>query len=321
MSTMATTGGVPSGVSRNAMGTASSMAVPAWRHDRRERRGAQVARVVAVHRPPQPREARERAVARHHAHDRREVMVELGEARPEPERELHGHGAGDPVAGEGEADDGDPVVLAARGEEDRLVEHAEHGQEHDERQEVLEARRRGDQSARGAEEEAPRRAARRARRASARRARAGRARAAASSSRGAGSRGSRRRGEVPPGERAAPAAEAEDLEEHAPDDGLLEREGVQPPRRNRGRAPERRAEAAEEHPPADVEPHLEGVGGEDAERRAVPLHRPGLADHAPALGQRLLDPGERVIGRGGRVEEAHLTPPGYRIGRSRHPFG
>ena len=79
------------------MGTPSSSAVPAWAIDGGERRGAQVARVVAVHAAPQPGEARERAVAGHHADDGREVVVELGEAGPEPERELHRLGAGDPV--------------------------------------------------------------------------------------------------------------------------------------------------------------------------------------------------------------------------------
>jgi hypothetical protein len=56
---------------------------------------------------------------------------------PEPEGQLYRHGAGDPVAGEGEADDGDPVVLAAGGEEEGLVEDAEEGDEDGGREEVL----------------------------------------------------------------------------------------------------------------------------------------------------------------------------------------
>jgi hypothetical protein len=129
MSTMATTGGVPSGVARNAMGTPSSMAVPACPARTASMRRAEIARVVAVHAPPQPREAREGAVRGHHADDGREVVVQLGEPGPEPEGQLYRHGAGDPVAGEGEADDGDPVVLAAGGEEEGLVEDAEEGDE------------------------------------------------------------------------------------------------------------------------------------------------------------------------------------------------
>src|ERR1019366_3916733 len=114
--------------------------------------------------------------------------------------------------------------------------------------------------------------------------------------------------EVAAGEWSTAAAEAEDLEEHAPDDGLLERHRVKPPRRDGGRPPQRWAVAAEEHPAADVEGDLERIRDEDRVRRAVSVHRPRLAHHPPALEEGLLHPLERIVGGRCRREEPHLAP-------------
>src|SRR5262249_19047486 len=132
------------------------------------------------------------------------------------------------------------------------------------------------------------------------------------------------RREIAPGERPAAAAEPEDLEEHAPDDRLLERDRVQPPGRDRAEAAE--AEAREEGPAEDVEAHLHGVQEENAERRAVALHRPGGAHHPPPLVERLLHPFERRVRRRRRIEQTHgasitdtgrVWAPRTRIERSR----
>ena len=274
-------------------------------HPRGERRGAQVVRVGAVQTAAQPGEARERPVARHHADHRGKVVVELRDPGPEPEGELHRLGSRDPVAGEGEADDGDPVVLGARSQEDRLVGHAQQRHEHRDGQEVLERRHgreqhphRGDEQRRVQGDVQPR--------------------ARAPSQHGQARRERQLRGaraqeveeapdrrEVAPGERSAAAAEAQHLEEQAPHDGLLERDGVQPPRADRAPAAQARAAPAERHPRRDVEPDLERVDGEHPRRRAVALHRPGLADHPTALGEGPLHPRERVVRRRRRIEQAH----------------
>src|SRR6185436_18563262 len=68
------------------------------------------------------------------------------------------------------------------------------------------------------------------------------------------------RREVPPRERAAAAAEPEDLEEHAPEDGLLERRGLEPPRTHVGDPAHPGREATEEEPPVDVKSDLDEVG-------------------------------------------------------------
>src|SRR5438132_401230 len=120
-----------------------------------------------------------------------------------------------------------------------------------------------------------------------------------------GEAGERRK--ISPRERTAPASEAEHLEEHAPHDRLLERDGVQPPLRDRRRATEHRARATEREPCGDVERDLDGVDDVDRERRAVALHRPRGADHATALVERLLHPLERRIRRRRRIEEAHRS--------------
>ena len=171
---------------------------------------------------------------------RREVVVELREAGPEPERELHGLGAGDPVRREGEADDRDPVVLGARGEEEGLVGDAERAAPAG--RAAGSARARGRRDERAQRHDAGRRSVERdvERAARACRRRAGAAeRAAAWSCPGAGSREAADGGEVAPRERAAAAAEAEDLEEQAPDDRLLERQRPEPPGGEGRRAAER----------------------------------------------------------------------------------
>ena len=208
-------------------------------HGRREPRGAQVGRVGAVHAAPQPREAGEGAVAGHHADDGREVVVQLGDAGPEPEGERDGLGAGDPIGGEREADQDHPVVLAARRQKDRLVRTTSRG--------------RTTIAGRGAG-----RARSRARHAISTRTAAARsagvedhvegAAGVAPEEREAGEDGQLRRPgaqeveeaaerrEVAARERSASAAEAEDLEEQAPHDGLLEGEGMEPPGGDRGDA-------------------------------------------------------------------------------------
>ena len=52
---------------------------------RGEARRRQIVRIIAIHQATYPREARERAVARHHSDDRREVVIELRDPRPKPE--------------------------------------------------------------------------------------------------------------------------------------------------------------------------------------------------------------------------------------------
>src|SRR5204863_1723683 len=111
--------------------------------------------------------------------------------------------------------------------------------------------------------------------------------------------------EVTPRQRPAPASEAQALEEHAPENRLLECHGLEPPRRDGSKTAHAGREAAEERPPNHVEEDLDQVERVDAERRAVALQRPGPADHAALLGERLLRPLERIVGRRKRIEEAH----------------
>src|SRR4051794_17309290 len=56
------------------------------------------------------------------------------------------------------------------------------------------------------------------------------------------------RREIPPGERTTAAAKADDFEEHAPHDRLLERDGLEPPIADCGEAAHTGREAAEEDP-------------------------------------------------------------------------
>ena len=60
-------------------------------------------------------------------------VIELRDTRPKPERELDRLGPRDPVRAERKADQDDPEVLGAGGEEDRLVEDAEKRNQSDER--------------------------------------------------------------------------------------------------------------------------------------------------------------------------------------------
>ena len=169
ISTIATTGGVPSGVSKNASGTPSSSAVPSVRHRLCQVRRPQIARVVHVHAPAHEPEAHQRAVAGHHARDRREVVVELGERRPRTRARSAPPWPQGSSRSRTQSRQCHPVVLGAGGEEDRLVEYAQQRHEHHQRQESPRRRHRREQRAQRRRRPARRRAPRRAHRACARR--------------------------------------------------------------------------------------------------------------------------------------------------------
>src|SRR5207247_1303359 len=98
-----------------------------------------------------------------------------------------------------------------------------------------------------------------------------------------------------------------------PEDGLLERDRLQPPRADGAKRAHAGREAAEPDPPEDVGQHLERVEGIDPERRAVALQRPAAADHAALLGEGLSSPFERIVGWRERIEQPHgamlVCPP------------
>lgn len=105
-------------------------------------RRAHVVRIAPVHEPPDRAEADERVVARHHADDGGEVVIQLRDTRPEPERGVDRLRARDErlrqrIAGEKEDHERGPVVLAARREEERLVEQAEDDEEDREVEDVV----------------------------------------------------------------------------------------------------------------------------------------------------------------------------------------
>src|SRR5262249_55798868 len=218
------------------------------RHHRGQPRGPEVTRVVAVHVPAKPTEAREGGVAGHHADDGREGMGQLGEAGPEPQRDLYGLRAGDPVAGEREAYDGDPVVLRACGEKEGSIGDAGEGYEQGEREKVLRERLRSRQRLHARNEY--RQVERDVDPARLRPAEPRQAREERELDRPDAEEVEQPadRREVATGEGTAPAAEPHDLEEHAPDDGLLESDRPEPPRPDRGEAAQGGAESAEERP-------------------------------------------------------------------------
>jgi hypothetical protein len=86
-------------------------------------------------------------------------------------------------------------------------------------------------------------------------------------------------------ERAAHASESESLEEAAPQEGLLERDPLEPPCADSPRAPEAGREAHEERPPEDEERQLDGVEEIRGERQADPLQHELLAAQADQLGE------------------------------------
>lgn len=77
--------------------------------------------------------------------------------------------------------------------------------------------------------------------------------------------------QVPAGERTASAAEPEELEQHAPDDRLLKRGGLQPPRFQVGDMAHPGREPAEEEPARDIAGDLQRVREVDRDRRTVAL--------------------------------------------------
>ena len=95
-------------------------------------------------------------------------------------------------------------------------------------------------------------------------------------------------------QRPAPAAEAQALEEHAPEDRLLERHLREPPVTDRSQVPQPRREAAEEPPAGDVERDLQRVEQVHTRGRAPADQRVVLARHPGPFRERLLRPLERV---------------------------
>ena len=274
-------------------------------------RGREIVWIASIHQLAHPLEARGRAVAGHHADDRGEVVVELGEASPEPEGGLGRLGARDPIAAEDEDHRSRPVMLCSGGEKERLVGGAENGHQDDDGNELLEADRRRDQRAnhrsetrrieQDVEPGAPRPAEKRQARKERQLGRAGPEEIEEASN----------RRKIAAGEGPAAAAETEDLEEHAPEDGFLEADRLEPPRRSAANRLHSWREAAEERPAPGIERELERIDGIDAERGAVALERPGAADHAALFGKRLLRPRQRVVGRSDWIEEAHAQLPRY----------
>jgi hypothetical protein len=187
-------------------------------------------------------------------------------------------------------------VLGAQRQEDRAIGQAEHRDEHRDRQQVRDARRRRDQRAEHQREQrdvqpdvepGPPGAAEHGQ--------AGEHRLLG----GAGAHEVQHaadRREVAAGQRPEPAAQAEPLEHHAPQDRLLERDRRPPPPADRGQTAELRRAAAEHEPDADEQRDLEHVDDVDQRRGAVALQRPRLAHHPRALGERPPDPVQRIIG-------------------------
>src|SRR5262249_25511154 len=113
--------------------------------------------------------------------------------------------------------------------------------------------------------------------------------------------------EEAPGQRPAAAPEAHALEEHVPEDRLLERDRLEPPRRDRAQPAPTGGEAAEKRPHPHVNEDLERVEEINRDRRAVALQRPRPAREPGPLAEGELLPHERVVGRRGRFQEAHGT--------------
>ena len=241
--------------------------MPAWPISDGQARRAQVVGEVAVHAAAQPGEAQHRAVAGHHARPRSgSAALSFENAGPEPQRELHRLGAGDPVAARTRSTPS-WSSSARRAAARKIVRSAS-----------AEHRRPRRRSARARPSPAPARPARAPAAPTAR----GRARRRAtvrrvppSERQRARSTGSlvvpgRRKWRKPadrrpvaPGQRAAAAAEPEPLEQHAPQDRLLERDRCSHHVPIWSSRPEPGREAAEEHPHADVERDLDRVHGVD----------------------------------------------------------
>src|SRR5205814_2157309 len=123
------------------------------------------------------------------------------------------------------------------------------------------------------------------------------------------------RREVAPGQRAAAAAEPEPLEQHAPDDRLLERGLAQPPVAERAEMGDAhpRGEAAEKDPSEDVGDDLERVEQMDRVGVAPTLERISLAREARPVGERHPRPLEWVIRWNGWLTKGHRSPSGRRL--------
>ena len=145
---MPTTSSGPEWVTNsNVSGAANSRNVPACASRLAESRRGEVVGVRDEHAPPQRRALHQRVVHRHDRDDVAEGDGELGDARPEPDGELHRLAAGDPVPRQQKADDHGEVMLDARGEQDRLVAEPTERQQDDDRDELRRADRRRDERA------------------------------------------------------------------------------------------------------------------------------------------------------------------------------
>jgi hypothetical protein len=213
---------------------------PRMTEPRRDPRRPEIVGEAPVHQPTDPAETDQRAVARHDADDRREVVIQLREARKKPQRELHGLRPPEPIRRDHHHDQRRPVVLRTHGEKQGPIRQPH---ERDERHDRPEPRHR--RRERGSREGPHRRAdPRRVERHVEHRpatteepARGGLLGREIRQLRGAGpqeiERAAHRR-KIPPRQRSAATAEAEPLEEHAPEDRFLERERREPIPRDLG---------------------------------------------------------------------------------------